>query len=349
MINLKKIKKYIINLALIFSFIILLSSCNKREGNVVNMYNWGEYIDKEVLDEFEKETGIKVNYETFVTNEDMYLKLKQGGSNYDVVVPSDYMIEKMIREDMLEKLDKTKFQNYGNIDEKFLNKGYDPNSDYSVPMYWGSLGILYNKNLVGENINGWKDLWNKEYNHQIIMLDSSRDSLAVALLKNGFSMNTRNKKELEIAKNDLIKQKSTLLAYLVDETKDNMLAENAAIAVMYSGDATELLDSDEKFGYTLPKEGSNLWFDAMVIPKTAKNKENAYKLIDFLIRKEILSKNMDYTYYAVPNQEVIDGNELIKEISDIDDEYFKKMEVFKDPSDFLIEYDNIWTDIKAAD
>lgn len=345
----KYLKKYILNFVLIFSLAIILSSCNKREGDVVNMYNWGEYIDKEVLDEFEKETGIKVNYETFVTNEDMYLKLKQGGSNYDVVVPSDYMIEKMIKNEMLEKLDKTKLQNYSNIDEKFLNKDYDPNSDYSVPMYWGTLGILYNTELIKDEIKGWKDLWNEKYKNEIIMLDSSRDSLSAALLKNGFSMNTRNKEELEIAKKELIKQKKMLLAYLVDETKDNMVAENAGIAVMYSGDATELLDSDEKFKYVLPEEGSNLWFDSMVIPKNAKNKENAYKLIDFLIRKDILAKNMDYTYYAVPNQEVLDGNELIKEISEIDDEYFKKMEVFKDPSDFITEYDNIWTDVKAGD
>lgn len=336
-------------LKILFSLciIFLLSSCNKRDGNVVNMYNWGEYIDKEILDEFTKETGIKVNYETFVTNEDMYLKIKQGGSNYDIVVPSDYMIEKMIKEDMLEPIDKSKISNYGNIDEKFLNKKYDPESKYSVPMYWGTLGILYNKNLVDGEITSWSDLWNEKHKYKIVMLDSSRDSLAVALLKNGFSMNSRNKKELEIAKKDLIEQKKSILAYLVDETRDNMLAENAGIAVMYSGDATELLDSDEKFEYVTPKEGTNLWFDSMVILKDSKNKENAHKLIDFLIRKEILKKNMEYTYYAVPNQEVIGENELVKSISEIDDEYFKKMEVFKDPSDFVKEYDNIWTDVKA--
>lgn len=336
-------------LKILFSFcmIFLLSSCSKREGNVVNMYNWGEYIDKEVLDEFTRETGIKVNYETFVTNEDMYLKIKQGGSNYDIVVPSDYMIEKMIKEDMLEPIDKSKLSNYKNIDVKFLNKSYDPKSKYSIPLYWGTLGILYNKNLVDGEITSWADLWNEKHKDKIIMLDSSRDSLAAALLKNGFSMNSRNKEELEIAKKDLIKQKKSILAYLVDETKDNMLAENAAIAVMYSGDATELLDADEKFEYVKPKEGTNLWFDSMVILKNSKNKENAHKLIDFLIRKDILSKNMNYTYYAVPNQEVINENELVKSVTKIDDEYFKKMEVFKDPSDFLKEYDNIWTDVKA--
>ena len=325
-------KKIFLNLLFSLCLMFLLSSCNKREGDVVNMYNWGEYIDKEVLDEFTEETGIKVNYETFVTNEDMYLKIKQGGSNYDIVVPSDYMIEKMIKEDMLEKIDKSKLSNYDNIDKKFLNKDYDPESNYSIPLYWGTLGIVYNKNLV---------------DGEITMLDSSRDSLAAALLKNGFSMNTRNIEELEIAKKDLIKQKKSILAYLVDETKDNMLAENAAIAVMYSGDATELMDEDEKFVYVKPKEGTNLWFDSMVILKDAKNKENAYKLIDFLIRKDILSKNMDYTYYAVPNQEVIDENELVKSVTEIDDEYFEKLEVFRDPSDFIKEYDNIWTDVKA--
>ena len=336
-------------LKILFSLcmIFLLSSCNKREGNVVNMYNWGEYIDKEVLDEFTRETGIKVNYETFVTNEDMYLKIKQGGSNYDIVVPSDYMIEKMIKEDMLEPIDKSKLSNYKNIDAKFLNKSYDPESKYSIPLYWGTLGILYNKNLVDGEITSWADLWNEKHKDKIIMLDSSRDSLAAALLKNGFSMNSRNKEELEIAKKDLIKQKKSILAYLVDEAKDNMLAENAAIAVMYSGDATELLNADKKFKYVKPKEGTNLWFDSMVILKNSKNKENAHKLINFLIKKEILTKNMDYTYYAVPNQEVINKNKLVKSVTKIDDEYFKKMEVFKDPSDFLKEYDNIWTDVKA--
>lgn len=336
-------------LKILFSLcmIFLLSSCNKRDGNVVNMYNWGEYIDKEVLDEFTRETGIKVNYETFVTNEDMYLKIKQGGSNYDIVVPSDYMIEKMIKEDMLEPIDKNKLSNYKNIDEKFLNKSYDPESKYSIPLYWGTLGILYNKNLVDGEITSWADLWNEKHKDKIIMLDSSRDSLAAALLKNGFSMNSRNKEELEIAKKDLIKQKKSILAYLVDEAKDNMLAENAAIAVMYSGDATELLNADKKFKYVKPKEGTNLWFDSMVILKNSKNKENAHKLINFLIKKEILTKNMDYTYYAVPNQEVINKNKLVKSVTEIDDEYFKKMEVFKDPSDFIKEYDNIWTDVKA--
>ena len=277
----------------------------------------------------------------------MYLKIKQGGSNYDIVVPSDYMIEKMIKEDMLEPIDKNKLSNYKNIDEKFLNKSYDPESKYSIPLYWGTLGILYNKNLVDGEITSWADLWNEKHKDKIIMLDSSRDSLAAALLKNGFSMNSRNKEELEIAKKDLIKQKKSILAYLVDEAKDNMLAENAAIAVMYSGDATELLNADKKFKYVKPKEGTNLWFDSMVILKNSKNKENAHKLINFLIKKEILTKNMDYTYYAVPNQEVINKNKLVKSVTEIDDEYFKKMEVFKDPSDFIKEYDNIWTDVKA--
>lgn len=340
-------KNIFLNVLFSFCMIFLLSSCSKREGNVVNMYNWGEYIDKEVLDEFTRETGIKVNYETFVTNEDMYLKIKQGGSNYDIVVPSDYMIEKMIKEDMLETIDKSKLSNYKNIDVKFLNKSYDPDSKYSIPLYWGTLGILYNKNLVDGEITSWADLWDEKHKDKIVMLDSSRDSFAAALLKNGFSMNSRNKEELEIAKKDLIKQKKSILAYLVDETKDNMLAENAAIAVMYSGDATELLDADEKFEYVKPKEGTNLWFDSMVILKNSKNKENAHKLIDFLIRRDILSKNMNYTYYAVPNQEVINENKLVKSVTKIDDEYFKKMEVFKDPSDFLKEYDNIWTDVKA--
>lgn len=342
-------KRLFFKIFLSIILVFLFTSCKKKSENVVNMYNWGQYIDKSVLDEFTKETKINVNYETFVTNEDMYLKLKQNENSYDIVVPSDYMIEKMIKENMLSKLDITKIKNYSNIDKKFLNKDYDKTSEYAVPLYWGSLGILYNKNLIKDKITSWNDLFKEKYKDKIIMLDSSRDSLAVSLIKNGFSMNTRNKKELEIAKKDLIKQKKNILAYLVDETKDNMLLENAEIAVMYSGDATDLVDEDEKFVYVKPKEGTNLWFDSMVITKNAKNKENAYKLINFLIRKDILKKNMEYTHYAVPNQEVIEENELVKEISKVSDEYFKKMEVFKDPSDFVKEYDNIWTDVKSAD
>lgn len=342
-------KKFIYNLLFSFLLVFLLASCRKKEENVVNMYNWGQYIDKSVLDEFTKETGIKVNYETFVTNEDMYLKIKQNPNSYDIVVPSDYMIEKMIKENMLSKLDKTKLKNYKNIDKKFLNKDYDKTSKYSVPMYWGTVGILYNKNLIKDKITSWSDLFNPKYKDDIVMLDSSRDSLAVALIKNGYSMNTRDKKELEIAKKDLIEQKKYVLAYLVDETKDNMILENAKIAVMYSGDATDLVEMDEKFVYVKPKEGTNLWFDSMVITKNAQNRENAYKLIDFLIRKDILEKNMEYTHYAVPNEEIIEKNDLVKSISDVDEKYFKKMEVFKDPSDFVKEYDNIWTDVKSAD
>lgn len=342
-------KRFIFKIFFAIFFLFIFSSCKKNEENVVNMYNWGQYIDKKVLDEFTLETGIKVNYETFVTNEDMYLKLKQNPNSYDIVVPSDYMIEKMIKEDMLSKLDKTKIPNYSNIDKKFLNKDYDKNSEYSIPMYWGTIGILYNKNLVKEEITSWNDLFKEKYKDNIIMIDSPRDSLAVSLIKNNFSMNTRNKNELEIAKKDLIDQKKLVLAYLVDETKDNMLLENAQLAVMYSGDATDLVDEDEKFVYVKPKEGTNIWFDSMVITKNAKNKENAHKLINFLIRKDILERNMDYTHYAVANEEIISKNELIKDISKIDNEYFKKMEVFKDPSDFIKEYDDIWTDVKASD
>ena len=280
-------------LVLLLVIVVAASGCGDSRPKI-NVYNWGDYIDKSVIDDFEEEFNIKVNYSMFSTNEDLYVKLKQGGSSYDVVFPSDYMIEKMIREDMLTKLDKNNIPNLQNVDEKFFNLDFDPSNDYSVPYMWGTVGIIYNKTMVDDVVDSWDILWNEKYEGQIFMLNSQRDTLAVALLKLGYSMNTRNINELEEAKQELIKQRPLVEAYLGDEVKDAMVGGEAAFAVVWSGDAVAMIRDNPDLEYVIPKEGTNLWFDSMVIPSTAKNKEGAEAFINFMSRPDIAARNTDY-------------------------------------------------------
>lgn len=196
----------IISLIIVLTMLLISTGCSKDDRVVLNVYNWGDYIDESVIEEFEKEFNIKVNYEDFATNEEMYVKIKSGGTNYDVAFPSDYMIEKMIREDLLLKLDMNNIPNFANIDDRFKNLDFDPNNEYSVPYMWGTVGILYNSKMVEEPVDSWDILWDSKYKGQILMLDSQRDSIGVALKKLGYSLNTRDVNELEEAKQELIKQ-----------------------------------------------------------------------------------------------------------------------------------------------
>ncbi len=339
-------------LFLIVFVLIFSCACSDEKveiNNTVNIYNWGEYIDKELIYKFEKETGIKVVYSTFNTNEDMYVKIKKGGSNYDVVIPSDYMIERMIKEDMLKKIDYSKINNFKNVDKKYLNHAYDPDQKYSVPYFWGTLGIVYNKNMVKDKVDSWDILWNEKYKRNIIMLDSSRDSLCIALIKLGYSPNSKKEAELNEAKELLKGQYDLVYAYLVDQTKHIMINEEAALAVMYSGDAVEAIDENENLEYVVPKEGSNIWFDSMVIPKNAKNVENAYKFIDFMLNEKNMAKNAEYVGYSVPSSKA--KKLLPKEVKDSklaypSDNVIKKLIVFKDPGKYIRLYDEIWQEVK---
>lgn len=352
--NLKFINKLIILSVLV---LFIATGCGKDgksddvigAENIVNVYNWGEYIDPETIAAFEEETGIKVTYSTFTTNEDLYVKLKNGGSNYDVIVPSDYMLERMIEEGMVQKLDMANMPNMEYIDKEFLNKSYDINQEYSVPYFWGTLGIVYNTTMVDEPVESWDILWNEKYERNIIMLDSSRDSLAVALARKGHSINSKDEKELEEAKNDLTTQYPLVYAYLVDQTKDIMKNNEAAMAVMFSGDALDALLYNEDLAYAIPKEGSNLWFDCFAVPVNAKHKENAEAFINFMMRPEIAAMNAEWVGYSLPSTE---GRMLTSE--DYRDsevaypplEAIKDLEVFHHPGDFIEVYDQIWQDVK---
>lgn len=339
-------------MAFIISIIILSISvigC-RDDRTVLNVYNWGDYIDESVIKDFEKEFNIRVNYETFATNEDMYVKIKSGGTNFDVAIPSDYMIERMIREDMLLKIDMNNVPNYQNIDERFTNLPFDPKNEYSVPYMWGTVGILYNTKFVDETVDSWDILWSEKYRKQILMLDSQRDSIGIALKKLGYSLNSRDTNELEAAKGELIRQKPLVLAYVGDEVKDKMVADEAALAVVWSGDAVAMMEDNENLRYVVPKEGSNLWFDNMVIPKTSKNKKQAELFINFMSRPEIALKNTEYIGYSTTNKEtmkLLDSEILNNPTAYPPDNIINRCEVFKDPGDFIREFDRIWTEIMA--
>lgn len=344
----KKIKSVIL-LVIILSVALVAIACGEKKPSI-NVYNWGDYIDKDVLKEFEQEYGIKVKYDTFATNEDLYVKLKQGGSSFDVIFPSDYMIERMIREDLLVKLDKNNIPNLANVDEKFMNLDYDPNNDYSAPYMWGTVGIIYNKTMINDTLDSWADLWNEEYKGQIFMLNSQRDTLAVALKKLGYSLNTRNIDELEAAKAELIKRKPLVEAYLGDDIKGAIVSGDGAIGVVWSGDAVAMIRDNPDLEYVIPKEGTNLWFDAMVIPKSASNKEGAEKFINFMLRPDIAAKNSDYIGYSTPIPaavEMLPDDIRNSKVAYPTDDMIENTEIFKDPMDIIHEYDRIWTEITS--
>lgn len=346
----KKIKNILL-LMIVLSVGVSVAGCGSDKPTL-NVYNWGDYIDMEVLDQFEDEYGIRVVYDTYATNEDLYVKLKQGGSSYDVVFPSDYMIERMIREDLLDKIDKSNIPNLSKVGEEFLNLDYDVNNDYSVPYMWGTLGIIYNTTMIDNTLDSWADLWDEQYKGQIVMYNSQRDSLAVALKKLGYSLNSRDEKELEEAKQELIKQKPLVHAYMGDEVKDSIISGEAAIAVVYSGDAVFMKWENPDLEYAIPKEGTNLWFDAMVIPKNAKNKEAAEKFIDFMTRPDIAAKNAEYIGYSSPVPEAVEL--LPDDIKNDADAYpsseeILNTEIFMDPADIIQVYDRIWTEITSEE
>ncbi|SHI19570.1 ABC transporter substrate-binding protein [Sporanaerobacter acetigenes] len=345
----KKSIKYVLFVLSIAIIGTVFTGCKKDE-NTLNVYNWGDYIAPEVIEEFEEEYGIKVNYSTFDTNEDMYVKVKSGGNSYDVLFPSDYIIEKMIKEDMLLKLDMNNIPNYKNIDEKFKNLDFDPDNEYSVPYMWGTLGIIYNKNAVTDKVESLDILWDKKYSGQILMLNSQRDSIAISLKRLGYSMNSTDKDELQKAKEELIKQKPLVYAYVGDEVKDLMIGEEADIGVVWSGDAVYMMGENENLDYVVPKEGSNLWFDNMVIPSTSKHKKEAELFINFMCRPDIALKNTEYIGYSTPNKETF--KLLSEEMKNDDvaypkDEGLENCEIFNDLGEFTKEYSRIWTEILA--
>ncbi len=327
----------------------------------INVYNWGEYIpdgsEEGVLNlnaEFTRLTDIKVNYSTYATNEELYAKLKGGGSTYDIIIPSDYMISRMIKEDMLEPLDMSDIPNFKNVMEKFQNPEYDKDSKYSVPYTWGTVGIIYDSTIVDEEKIGWDILWNEDYAGNILMFDNPRDAFAIAENMLGYSLNTEDKDELKKAAEKLKEQKKVVQAYVMDEIFDKMGAGEAVIAPYYAGDAVTLMDEFDGLDFVIPDSGTNLFIDALCIPKGCRNKEAAQMYINFMCEKDAAYAVTDFIGYSTPNRkayEMLPDEVKYDGISYPDDKFIKeKTTTFKNLSDEAnLEMQTLWTEMKSSE
>ena len=323
-----------------------------KTGGVVNVYNWGEYIDESIFRIFENETGIKVNYSVYQSNEEMYSTMKLGTATYDVIIPSDYMISRLIEEDMLEELDFMNIPNFSLIDDDYKNLEYDPEGKYSVPYMTGTVGLIYNSAMIDDEITSWSALFDSSYSGQILMFDNPRDAFGLALKYLGYSQNTVNETEIREAYDLLVSQKPIVQAYVMDQILDKLESGEAWIGPYYAGDYLTMLETNPDLVFVRPDEGSNFFVDAMCIPKGARNKTNAEIFIDFMCRTDISLANMEFIYYASPNPSAI---ELFDE--DFDPEEYEIMfasketlancEVFTNlPADILALYNTLWVDLK---
>ena len=308
-------------IALMLILIMNLTGCEgagtskDSDENILYVYNWGEYIDPDILTTFTEETGIEVVYDEYETNEIMFPKIKAGAVNYDLVCPSDYMIKKMIDNDLLQEIDFDNVPEHGNIGEEYwkMAEGFDPGNHYALPYVFGTIGILYNKTMVKEKVDSWGILWDPKYKDEILMQDSVRDAFMVAQKYLGYSLNTTDEDELQESKELLKKQKELVQAYVIDQVRDKMIGNEAALGVIYSGEAIYTQRENPDLEYVIPKEGSNLWMDCWVIPKNAQHKENAEKFLNFLCRADIAYLNFDYITYSTPNmaaRELIEDEDI---------------------------------------
>ncbi len=333
----------------------------RDQGVEINVYNWGEYIsvdegeegDFDTIAEFEKLTGINVNYTTFASNEELYAKLKSGGFTYDVIIPSDYMAGRLINEGMVQKLNFDNIPNIQWIDERFLGSAFDVNNEYTVPYTWGYVGIIYNKTLVDpeDDVNTWDILWNEKYAKNILMFNNSRDAFAIAQFKNGFSVNTADERELEIAADTLREQKPLVQSYVMDEIFDKMGGGEAALAPYYAGDAVTMMADNPDLAFAIPREGYNYFIDSMCIPTTATHKEAAEMFINFMCETEVALRNIEYICYSTPHTGALERldeevrNNPIFYPSDEDLVVAEAYNALPDTATRTI--DSLWTDIMS--
>ncbi|SFA86172.1 ABC transporter substrate-binding protein [Selenomonas ruminantium] len=340
----------------------LLSGCDmfaeeEEEGaDVLYVYSWGDYLSEDVIKQFEDETGIKVVLDEYDTNESMYPRIAEGAEAYDVLCPSDYMINKLIHNDLLQPLDFAQLPNARkNIGQDFFDqsRAFDKEGKYSVPYCWGTVGIMYNTEKVKEPVDSWKILWNEKYKDNILMQDSARDAIMIPLKLLGYSMNTTNEAELKEARDMLIQQKPLVQAYGVDDIRDKLSSGEAALGVIFSGEAIKLMKSNPNLRFQpAPKEGTNVWIDCWVIPKNARHVENAHKFIDFLCHPDIAAANFEELGYSTPNTAV---RELVEEdLGEYVDTAFPPENVYKgqESYSYLGEaldklYTKLWLQVKV--
>ena len=332
----------------------LLCGCGKSEKKgTLTVFNYGEYMDPEVLDIFEEETGIEIKYEEALTPEEMYSKYISGAIGYDLLCTSDYMLQRLIDEGELQPFDIGSMEYKENIGDKYweIARDFDPENQYVVPYFWGTVGILYDKTKVKEPVDSWEVLFNGQYAGDLIMQNSIRDAYMVALKYLGYSLNTTSEKEIREANQLLLKQEPDVQAYLVDEARDEVVAGNAAMAVVYSGEAYLGHEYNENLEYVVPKEGSNIWLDGWGITKYCKDKDMAAQFLDFLCREDIAEKNFEYIYYSTPNEAVIENmDEELKNDRTIvpEESSMDNCELYLQMTPEITElYNDLWKELKA--
>ncbi|MBE6897944.1 MAG: spermidine/putrescine ABC transporter substrate-binding protein [Ruminococcaceae bacterium] len=329
----------------------------------INVYNWGEYIangDDGCMDinkEFEELTGITVNYTLFDTNESMYAKIKSGSSSYDVIFPSDYMVSRMIQEDMLSKLDYSLIPNFEYIDERFVNPEYDPQNEYSVPYTWGTVGLIYNYDKLGFDPTSWDILWDELYSGEILMFSNSRDAFGLTLMRLGYDINSQEKLELDHAAAELKAQKPFVQAYVMDQIFDKMQGNEAALAPYYAGDAVNMMAENESLRFVIPEEGSNWFADAACIPAPSDSFDEerylaAHMYINFLNEPNVAAENIEYIQYSTPNTAalaLLDEETQNNPIIYPDDELLDSCQAYVNLSTETNMYmDTLWTDLMSA-
>lgn len=306
----KWVKGTALVMALAVVLTVVFAGCSSGSEKLY-IFAYGDYFDPDIVDMFEDEYGIEVVYEEYAAPEDMYAKATSGANDYDLICASDYIIEKMLQEDLLLPIDFANVPNFANIGDTYkeMSKSFDPELQYSVPHFWGTVGILYDRTKVSdEDVQSWSVLFDEKYADQIIMPNSERDAMLPALKVLGYDLNTTNTAELDEAANMLIEQKSLVQAYLLDEAaRTKVSSGNAAMAVIYNGEAYLAFEENENVAYVVPQEGTNIWMDSWVIPNTCQHKESAEKFLDFMCREDIAAMNFDYIYYSTPNQAVYDS------------------------------------------
>ena len=365
----KKIFTLLLSLTLLFSvcgceyaykyFDLELRAEYSKElaGTQLTIYNWGEYISDgsddmiDVNAEFEKLTGIKINYLTFESNETMYSQIKSGGVTYDIIIPSDYMVERLIKENELQKIDMRKITNYDLIDKKYKNVFFDKNNEYSVPFNVGLVGIIYNKKHTGENIeHSWNVLWDKKYKDMTLNFNNPRDAFMTAQMLLGKDLNSTNKTDWDEAADLLKRGKENLQSYVMDEVYGKMETGEASIAPYYAGDFLTMYDTNDDLAFFYPKEGTNIFIDSVCIPKTAKNYEAALMYINFLLEPQIATANAEYIGYASPNTAVINNPDYYyyqNEILYPDEKTLPKVQYYHDIKDEIrMYYEMLWCDVK---
>ena len=327
------------------------------QGMEINVCNWGEFLANDstnfvdVNEDFEELTGIKVNYSLFATNEELYAKLRAGATSYDIIVPSDYMIGRMISEGMIQKLDFNNIPNYENVDDTYKNANFDSNNEYSVPLFWGVVGLVYNTTMVDEeDLTGWNILWNEKYADNMLMFSNSRDAFAISLLDLGYSFNTTDENEIAEATGHLKAQKPLVQAYVMDEIYDKMEAGEAAVAPYYNGDAVLMMDENEDLDFFVP-ENTSMFIDAMCIPSDAKNKEAAELYINYMCEATIAAANSYYVGYSTPIHsayELLDEDLQESEVAYPDSEFVSGLDALLTlPEETNQLIDGYWTEIMA--